>query len=63
MTNNHIRWRRSSYSGSGASNCVECADLGRTHAVRDSKNPDGPMLTIGCTAWRGLLSTAKTPGR
>jgi hypothetical protein len=52
-------WRKSSFSGNGANECVECADLGCTHAVRDSKNPDGPILTIRSTAWRGLLVTAK----
>ena len=40
-------WRKSSYSGEGATgNCVELA-LG---AVRDSKNPDGPVLLVDVTA-------------
>ena len=35
-------WRKSSFSGSGG-NCVEVRqDLA---AIRDSKNPDGPVLT------------------
>lgn len=37
-------WRKSSYSGANG-NCVELApteDGG--HAMRDSKNPDGPVL-------------------
>ena len=37
-----LRWRRSSYSSSGA-DCVELADGG---AVRDSKNPAGPVLRV-----------------
>jgi uncharacterized protein DUF397 len=37
-----IIWRKSSRSGS-ESNCVE---LGNTGAVRDSKNPTGPTLTV-----------------
>lgn len=37
-------WRKSSHSHSD--NCVEVADLGATIAVRDSKDPDGPVLTF-----------------
>ncbi|MGH3663272.1 MAG: DUF397 domain-containing protein [Micromonosporaceae bacterium] len=38
-------WRKARRSqGNGA--CVEVADLGDTVAVRDSKNPDGPVLTF-----------------
>jgi hypothetical protein len=52
---NEIRWRRSSYSGGdGNSDCVELAqDLG---AVRDSKNPQGPVLAGDV---RALLAWAK----
>jgi hypothetical protein len=39
------KWRKSSHSGaSGQTGCVEVAhDLG---AVRDSKNPGGPVLIV-----------------
>ena len=41
-TNNIVRWRKSSYSGGDANACVEVAEgLG---AIRDSKNPTGPIL-------------------
>jgi hypothetical protein len=41
--NPDVLWRKSSRSG-GAENCVELAyGLG---AVRDSKNPDGPALSV-----------------
>jgi hypothetical protein len=59
MISNTAGWRKSSFSGSGTGACIECADLGCTHAVRDSKNPTGPMLTLGPTAWQGFLVTAK----
>lgn len=36
------RWRKSSRT-QGANNCVE---LGSSGAVRDSKNPDGPVLRV-----------------
>jgi hypothetical protein len=38
-------WRKSSYSGT-EDNCVELANS----AVRDSKNPDGPILSLDVTA-------------
>jgi uncharacterized protein DUF397 len=46
-------WRKSSRSGETGA-CVELADPG---AVRDSKNPDGPVLR---TDLDGLLAVVKT---
>jgi hypothetical protein len=40
-----MAWRKSSYSGSD-SECVELA----TGAVRDSKNPAGPVLSVDVVA-------------
>jgi hypothetical protein len=39
-----LTWRKSSYSGNGTdnANCVELA----ARAVRDSKNPGGPVLNV-----------------
>ena len=44
-------WRKSSRSGNSG-NCVEVADLhdGR-RAVRDSKNPTGPVLIFTPAEW------------
>jgi hypothetical protein len=44
MTNHDVRWRKSSYSGTGGGNndCVEVA--GTLGELRDSKNPTGPVL-------------------
>lgn len=51
-----MRWRKSSFSGgSGTGNCVEVAWPAPHVTVRDSKNPDGPALTLPHTAWRALL--------
>ena len=52
-----VGWRTSSYSGNSA-DCVQVAPaLGRV-LVRDSKDPDGPALTVPTAAWRAFLTTA-----
>jgi hypothetical protein len=50
-----LRWRKSSYSGNGG-NCVEVA-RGRPGivAVRDSKNPDGPVLSFSTNEWERFI--------
>ncbi|MFB4425904.1 DUF397 domain-containing protein [Streptomyces sp. NPDC006978] len=53
-----LRWSKSSYSGAEGGQCVEVAEsLGAVH-VRDSKQLDGPMLTVGVRAWAGFLGLA-----
>lgn len=45
-------WFKSSYSNDHGGACVEGARLpGGTMAVRDSKNPHGPVFTLTGTAW------------
>jgi hypothetical protein len=41
-----IKWRKSSLSGGTDENCVEIAHLPGAIAIRDSKDPRGPMLVI-----------------
>jgi hypothetical protein len=49
-------WRKGSRSG-GNGNCVEVAvNLTGAVAVRDSKNPLGPVLVLTPTAWRALVT-------
>ncbi|HET9141589.1 DUF397 domain-containing protein [Actinophytocola sp.] len=50
-----MRWRKSSYSEGGNTDCVEVALSDSATAVRDSKDPAGPVLGFGAPAWRGLL--------
>jgi hypothetical protein len=53
-------WHKSSYSGNGGADCVEVArDLPRTVAVRDSKDPHGPVLTMEPTDWREFIAEVK----
>jgi hypothetical protein len=43
--------------GSGGGNCVEVAELGNGHrAVRDSKDPAGPVLTFTAAAWAAFTT-------
>jgi Domain of unknown function (DUF397) len=61
MTPDHpgnLTWRKSSYSN-GQGNCVEVAPLGPAIAIRDSKDPDGPVLACTRAAMTALLSGIK----
>jgi hypothetical protein len=50
-------WRKSSRSGSNGGNCVEVArNLPGMVAVRDSKNPDGPVLIVSKDAWASFIT-------
>ncbi len=51
-------WQKSSYTG-GQGNCVEVAKLPNGVAVRDSKDPDGPVLHFTADEWRAFLARAK----
>ena len=44
------QWRKSSRS-SNQGQCVEVADLPGSTAVRDSKNPTGPVLVFPRAEW------------
>ncbi|WP_209615499.1 DUF397 domain-containing protein [Saccharothrix coeruleofusca] len=44
MTGFPLVWRKAGRSGENGNSCVELAWPGGRLAVRDSKNPDGPVL-------------------
>ena len=44
-----LTWRKSTYSGTSDSN-ADCVEVAVHGAVRDSKNPDGPVLSANITA-------------
>lgn len=58
MSKNLI-WIKSSYSGSQGSECVEVAALPDGVAVRDSKDPDGPVLRFTAVEWRAFVARVK----
>jgi hypothetical protein len=47
-------WKKSSFSDSGG--CVETSRAGRVTYVRDSKDPDGPVLSFSPHEWVAFLS-------
>jgi hypothetical protein len=52
-------WRKASRSGNTGGNCVEVAGAVAGWAVRDSKNPAGPVLVLGGSAFDDLRSALK----
>jgi hypothetical protein len=55
-----LPWRKSTYSSGQGGNCVEVAGLadgGR--AVRDSKDPSGPVLQFTAAEWAAFINGAK----
>jgi hypothetical protein len=50
-------WRKS--RNSDQSQCVEVAALSGRLLVRDSKNPDGPRLTLQLETWRRFTALVK----
>ena len=50
-------WHKSTRSNGSGGACVEVArNLPGIVAVRDSKNPDGPVLIIGRDEWVRLIT-------
>jgi Domain of unknown function (DUF397) len=48
-------WHKSTYSNGSGGNCVEAAPLhSGGHAVRDSKNPGGPVLLFTASQWQAF---------
>ncbi|MGH3770523.1 MAG: DUF397 domain-containing protein [Pseudonocardiaceae bacterium] len=56
-------WRKSSRSNhgdAGQTDCVELAELRDRVAMRDSKDPAGPVLAFTRTQWRAFLGSVRT---
>ncbi|MGH3247974.1 MAG: DUF397 domain-containing protein [Trebonia sp.] len=49
-------WRKSSYSGGAANDCVELASDNGMVAVRDTTNRDGGTLAFSAEAWQDFLT-------
>ncbi|MEV8021611.1 DUF397 domain-containing protein [Streptomyces sp. NPDC086554] len=46
-----LKWVKSSHSEASGNACVEIAEFGNLIAVRDSKDPELAMATVGLAAW------------
>ncbi|MEU5896061.1 MULTISPECIES: DUF397 domain-containing protein [Streptomyces] len=54
-----LEWRKSSYSSNGSeADCVEAAEINDLVHVRDSKNTQGPILTVQGAAWSHFVRYA-----
>ncbi|GAA2623117.1 DUF397 domain-containing protein [Actinomadura fulvescens] len=53
-----LKWRKSSYTTSNGGNCVELAGLDDAVAVRDSKDPYGPVILVRRAALRRAIREA-----
>ena len=54
-----VRWRKSSYSGDNGGNCVEVGTAALAVAVRDSEDPDGPLLAFAADTWTAFAEQVK----
>lgn len=53
-------WRKSSHSNQDGGACIEIADdFAAVVPVRDSKNPQGPVLTFAADRWASFVSAVK----
>jgi hypothetical protein len=52
-------WRKSSYSGSNGGACVEVGTADLAVAVRDSKDPNGPLLAFAADTWKAFAEQVK----
>jgi hypothetical protein len=52
-------WFKSSRSAANG-NCVEVAFVSGNVAVRDSKDPTGPVLRFTATGWRDFLGSVRS---
>jgi hypothetical protein len=52
-------WRKSSFSSGGGNACVEIATLPSAVAIRDSKDPHGPVHLLQPAAFRDLITRIK----
>ncbi|MGW4883421.1 DUF397 domain-containing protein [Streptomyces murinus] len=53
-----VTWRKSSYSGHNG-DCVELAESGKTVALRDSKDLQRPVVSVGWRAMATFVSALK----
>ena len=54
-----LAWQKSSWSvGDGA--CIEIVESDAFIFIRDSRRPDGPLLSVSHDEWRAFVKSIKT---
>jgi hypothetical protein len=53
----HAQWRKSTRCD--ANSCVEVAMLPNVVAIRNSTDPDGPVLSFSPDVWRGFVRSIR----
>lgn len=56
------QWRKSTYSGN-TGNCVEIAIADSLVRIRDSKDPQGAVLSVNRAEWEEFISSIKELGQ
>ncbi|AUH42795.1 DUF397 domain-containing protein [Streptomyces sp. CMB-StM0423] len=51
-----VSWFKSSYSSQDGGDCIEVAPTPHTVHVRDSKDPEGPILRFTPDAWTRFVA-------
>ncbi|WP_328321105.1 DUF397 domain-containing protein [Streptomyces sp. NBC_00388] len=55
-----VTWHKSSYSNQDGGQCLEVADgLAAVVPVRDSKNPDGPVIAFAAHGWATFVASVR----
>lgn len=55
---NPVNWRKSAHSVAGG-NCAEVASISGSVVVRDSMDPNGPLLRYPASSWESFLNSAR----
>jgi hypothetical protein len=58
-----MNWRKSRHSGNSGGNCTEVAAVPGTVLVRDSRDPNGPHLSLGRAAWEAFAASLRAGER
>lgn len=54
-----LKWRKATYSSTNGGACIEVGETGRSVAVRDSKDPEGPKLGFTPKTWQAFTAGIK----
>lgn len=55
-TSDRLVWRKSSRSDNNGGACIEMTTADEDVLIRDSKDPDGPILRFGHQGWQTFLA-------